>query len=518
MKKFYSTLFIVFFAINFNFTLSQSLTDSLKAHYKFDQNLLDATTLNHDLEVKTGSVSYNLISTGDYSINFNGSSSIGSINIFDNSTFNNTAISLWLKSSTITSTLQICLQGAAIGFGVYIEGNTGKVLGFFDGSSAGSYTSSYPVTDGEWHHIVIQNNGSVTSMYIDGIYDGSISEPHYNGTGGSDNKLFSGKSNLNAYNYTGELNEVRIYNRLLSECEIVELYNSKKSPIVIYDFENSLVDSSGNNYNLQSIGSTPTYSLFASNDYAINFDGSTWLELINSFNNSTYKASTISMWVKSSTITTTLQICFQGASIGFGSYIQGNSGKMLGFFGGNSANAYVSTGSITDGNWHHIVIKNNSNKTVMYVDGVFNGSKLESMYHGTGASNNKFYLGKSNLNTYNFTGSLNEIYLYDRLLSECEVDSLFQSKTPTSISSINSNEKVELYPNPTNGKFEVKLEKNHNYITTELYDMSGKLISQMTFNNSKTLTFDISDRKNGVYFIKATTDDKSSKMLRVVKF
>src|ERR1051325_11358281 len=154
--------------------------------------LTDETSNHNDLILNSGSIYYLSRQGTDSFIVFNGASSVASINDFNNSSFSNLAICLWVKASTVTSELQIILQGANLGFGVYLEPNTGKLYVHFDGSSIGSNMSTSPITDGNWHYVVVQNNGNTSFMFIDGIFENSIAEDLMVGTGASDEKLFMG--------------------------------------------------------------------------------------------------------------------------------------------------------------------------------------------------------------------------------------------------------------------------------------------------------------------------------------
>lgn len=226
-------LFFFFFILATYTAQGQGIADSLYAHYNFEGNILDETAFNHDLEVVSGSISYDLVNPNDSAIFFDGNSTISTIGNFDNSSFDEMSVALWIKSDSITNALQICFQGSYIGFGAYIQANSGKFLGFFDGSSSGGYESTTPITDNVWHHVVMQTDGSTTSVYIDGVFDGNLVEPFYKGTGVANNKFYFGKSNLGAQYFTGSLNDVRVYNRQLSLAEIDTLYSGGGSIAII---------------------------------------------------------------------------------------------------------------------------------------------------------------------------------------------------------------------------------------------------------------------------------------------
>ena len=217
MKFTLSILIILFIT---NSILSQSLTDSLKAHYKFENKLTDETFFNNDLELKLGKITYEQLSPSDNFIVFDGDTKVSTIKKFSNRDYKEISISFWFNSSTRTPQLQVMLQGAYMGFGIYLTPRTGKAIGFFDSTSSNSLESKDVLVDGKWHHIVLQSDGESTSMFIDGEFNGSIKEPMVVGNGGYNNKLFIGQSNLGVQRFIGSLNEIRIYSRVLSQEEI----------------------------------------------------------------------------------------------------------------------------------------------------------------------------------------------------------------------------------------------------------------------------------------------------------
>lgn len=220
MKYFiYSTLFL----LNYSIALCQNLSSGLRAHYTFDNILTDASGNSHHLTNDVGGISYQLVSGTDYSISFDGSSRLKQIDSYDNSLDTAGAISLWFKTNNPGSINQMLIQGSYIGFGLFLTPGTGYVNGFYSGSSSSAY--SYPVNmlDNDWHHVVCQSNGSTIYLYVDGIFCGSTPHSFANGNGGSNNKIYFGLTNLLSANYTGSLNNCRIYDRMLTFCEIEEL-------------------------------------------------------------------------------------------------------------------------------------------------------------------------------------------------------------------------------------------------------------------------------------------------------
>jgi len=67
--------------------------------------------------------------------------------------------------------------------------------------------------------------------------------------------------------------------------------------------------------------------------------------------------------------------------------------------------------------------------------------------------------------------------------------------------------KFNIYPNPSNGKFNVESLNLDEKTTLKITDLSGKVVFQSQLSDSKT-AIDISESDNGMYFIHFNTNDK----------
>lgn len=75
--------------------------------------------------------------------------------------------------------------------------------------------------------------------------------------------------------------------------------------------------------------------------------------------------------------------------------------------------------------------------------------------------------------------------------------------------------KFDVYPNPAeNGVLNIKLQSNN--ADVYVYDIAGKLVKSQQIT-SKVSTLDISELNNGVYFVKAVTDNSSYTQKVIVK-
>ena len=224
-----STILTVFFLLPLAVKSQNLIVD-----YHFEGNLIDSSANSNNL-VQYGNGSDVTFSQGitsaslDSSAFFQEGKGLESTFAIDNSNWTRTAISCWIKSCVDGS----IFQGAFFGQGVYVTTN-GTLGVYFDGSSANSLfsTSSTNLNDGSWHHIVAQNNGTTTQLYIDGTLDGSQAENLYTlSSARSDAKIYLGISLALTGQLDGYIDNLRMYDDILSQNQIDDLYDAKFASI-----------------------------------------------------------------------------------------------------------------------------------------------------------------------------------------------------------------------------------------------------------------------------------------------
>ena len=226
MKKIYSLAFVI---LTFSLTIeAQFVTNGLHAHFKFENNTLDETIFANHLYSDSSNTVYSQFSSNDQALEINNNNVVSQIGSFNNSNFTQSAVSLWFRADMINNNQvdQIILQGASAGFGIGVKNVSGKIFAWFSHSSSNAIVSNLNYVNSTWHHLVAQNNGSVTELYIDGSLKKLQNENFSTGSGStSGKKIFIGGSNLNVRHFTGGVNDVRIYNRTLTQLEIDTLSN-----------------------------------------------------------------------------------------------------------------------------------------------------------------------------------------------------------------------------------------------------------------------------------------------------
>lgn len=99
----------------------------------------------------------------------------------------------------------------------------GSITLAVDDNSYMNTSDFIPVNDGEWHHVVGVKDGYDYSLYVDGTLRDSFNDTHpMNGSSGLPLAIGRAPSWAGSF-FSGDLDDVRVYNRVLSAHEIVNL-------------------------------------------------------------------------------------------------------------------------------------------------------------------------------------------------------------------------------------------------------------------------------------------------------
>ena len=176
----------------------------------------------------TGSISSDGTSPRyDVSYIFNNTSTYVNRTITTAGFSNSYTISYWAKKSDINNCMAF---GFADGNRLNLYPNSGTIC-WNTGDSAqnpfqsgGTNIALSKYNNNQWHHYAITGNGSVTTLYIDGVAVGNAKT--YKAISGS--QLFiSGWNTAAEYKWTGgSISDFRIYATALSAADVKELYNT----------------------------------------------------------------------------------------------------------------------------------------------------------------------------------------------------------------------------------------------------------------------------------------------------
>jgi hypothetical protein len=312
-----------------------------------------------------------------------------------------------------------------------------------------------PINDGKWHHIVYTNDASRENLYLDGalasttaLYPGGLDIDGY-GIDIGNNGLTGG-----FVDWSGTLDDARLYNRALSATEVQQLYKSgaatigNSNPVIsnglvgYWTFDGPSIDwhtntvsdmsGQGNTGSLISMSTTssPTPGKIGQ---ALNFNGVANLveSAIPSALDSASQA-TLCGWIYRSSSNDI-------PSFGAGSISHSNrynivwSGNMYFEASNNSVNGYHYIAFAGIG-WHHVCNVFNGTLTgngrvAGYIDGAAQALTYNETPPSTLASNalmGTLWFGRDIDNGYG-KGKLDDVRIYNRALSASEVQQLYNA-------------------------------------------------------------------------------------------
>ena len=459
-----------------------NLSKGLVGWWKLDGNAKDATPYNNDGTVTGATLTTDRKGQGNKAYSFDGNDYV---DVSNPSSYNFSApatISAWVKSSVDSCQTITNVGGATTANMQYFAiGNdcTGSLTNEIitaqrTVSDATTYTLGYTtatrteIFDNNWHLVNITFDGSSIRIYLDGVSKTvTVGVGSNNGTyGGLDSAAkFSIGSELfgdsNYLYFNGSIDDVRVYNRVLSATEITALYESYNPGIVVSDLQKGLVgqwkmdgnakDATPNSNHGTVTGATLTTDRKGQANKAYSFNGST--DKIVFSDSSNYTATTagngltVSLWIYSNasqadyavavgkwnnSAVATKEWLFRFATSNTWEFRLLDSDN-------NDSRGRTTTATIPTGTWTHVLGTTDgaaSPTTKIYFNGVQSdtGDLTGASYNGMNDTTSKLYFGALE-NTPSADGSflnglLDDVRVYNRVLSATEITALYQSYNP----------------------------------------------------------------------------------------
>jgi hypothetical protein len=151
------------------------------------------------------------------------------------------SVSVWFKTTTVSGGKIIGFETNQTGTGcndydrhMYVGTDGDLYFGWWSGA-AQEVSSLSTVNDGNWHHAVGTHTGSIGTLYVDGVQQGTNASAPQDFTGYwriGGYCIAGGWPNNGGDGYfSGTIDDARIYNRVLSATEVKQLYNLGKATV-----------------------------------------------------------------------------------------------------------------------------------------------------------------------------------------------------------------------------------------------------------------------------------------------
>jgi len=324
-------------------------------------------------------------------------------------------------------------------------------FGFESGSTYYTALSGDTIENDKWYHVLGMRKGEKIYVYVNGEFKDAvdIGTSAVNDVG---RKLRIGSIKNGNYSYEGVIDEVRIYNRALSEEEIERLYKLTRPKIkaptrdglagywsMDEGMGTQVGDMSGNGNHGQMHNMDPATD-WVQGKYgkALDFDGTDdYVEIGNNSSLEPADEISVSLWLKRPDVEQADYAKFvwygQASSSPWGAYgIEQNMDyedrmRFHVAVDGSSDDVNSNEGSIIPNKWHHVVGTYDGAKLEIYVDGAWqnttNNSGSITSYDDTFGLG----VGDSYNQTGGYNGQIDEVRIYNRALSESEIQTLYES-------------------------------------------------------------------------------------------
>ncbi|PLX21402.1 hypothetical protein C0584_02715 [Candidatus Parcubacteria bacterium] len=433
--------------------------NDLVGHWKFDETAttsgaIDSSgygnnaTFYNEASLTAGKFGNSALTSG--SIDF---IRVGNVSELDFNSTDSFSAFAWVKGHSDSGTIfgKMHHTGGYKGYDIYTDAATWNVnIRNNYQTNAIDVNGTSDIIDDSWHHVGFTYDGSMQAsgvkLYVDGIEDTGVVD-YDNLTGGIDNydSFTIGSRDDNgasqASYFQGQIDEVRVYNKVLSQKEITDLYEWAAPPILELKFDekvgSTVYDTSGNGNDGNISGASWTRGKLGG---ALSFDGNNnYVDLGSSatiddvFNG----GGTLSAWIYAKgdgevyggRIVDKSFSTEGGGGWGFGFDDWDNSLNYFRFirdFDGSSDGSWWSDTEISLNQWHHIVLTYNddsiSNDPILYIDGQVATVSEVSTPNGIAVSDSARDLFVGNYSTSRtWDGYLDDVKIYDYIRTPAQI-------------------------------------------------------------------------------------------------
>lgn len=175
-------------------------------------------------------------------------------------------------------------------------------------------------------------------------------------------------------------------------------------------------------------------------------------------------------------------------------------------FGYNNNYTVTTTNNLST--WYHYVYVYDGTNAKIYKDGVLLNSQAKSW--STINDNNLFRIGSSFAGAGSFNGAIDDLKIYNYVLTDAEVTNLYTNNSLTSENFNANNLEVGLYPNPVNDV--LNIDTKEELSSVEVYALQGQKVL-----SSKENKINVSQLPAGIYLVRIEDVNNNIATKKIIK-
>ena len=521
MKKTVIFVFLVWFS--FSFICAQINPDfGLMGDYPFTGNASDQSGNNYHGTVFGPSLTTDRMGNPNAAYLFDGINDYIDLNYdFD---YQLRSINVWFNAYSIhtgQSDVIYDTDHSGLQFGpnkIRVIDQGGKKLRMNAG--AGTTIQNFDINQNQWYMATMTVSGDSIHYYLDGCLVGRVAFGNLTGNWDGHATVPLGTSRIFDRYFKGKIDDLRIYNRVLTPDEVAYLYDGfgcsdcQSEPTHMeelleccYPFNTGAKAASCPQELV--FGALPATDRFGNINSAYEFDGvDDYIDLNVEFD---FPSRSLNLWFNAYTFSPIVpgNLYYLGhKSLQFGStqiYVQEDNGPRLFMFAGD--NMFSSGTPIDSSQWHMATITVDPNKIRYYLDGCRYAeypfvSDTGVLAHQTAL------LGTSGQFDGFFNGKIDDVSVYSRALNPSEVRRLFQNGIVCPLLSVIGDPEgiaqadLVVFPNPVSDQVELELKGEDLIEDLFLYNMEGRLVYAAHALNHKRATIGVRGLSSGIYSLR----------------
>ena len=360
---------------------------------------------------------------------------------------------------TITAWIKPSASALSIGTGRIVTNGNATIFKLassnrlsFTSNNINTAVSATNVLSGaadKWQFVMVTRDSSgIANIYLNGSLTGTANQNSGSPTSGND---FEIGAQLGTSFFNGSLDDVRIYNRALSAGEVQRLYGLGQakfanSPVMsltsglvgYWTFDGQHTNwATGKVFDMSGKGNTGTMTSMSTSTtpvagkfgQAFKFDGvddyvSMGTSATYGFTSSDFSASA---WIYSTNLTPTGQIVgrYSNSNDGWSLYQRGSSNQIAFRTAQSGAVQQTNSNAIQTNKWYHVAAVRKGSSVSIYINGVYSVSSAGTHIDPAFNAGRNSIIGLGGTSNQYFPGLIDDVRIYNRVLSAGEVQKLY---------------------------------------------------------------------------------------------